>query len=46
MFIALEAQDIHLVAAILEVFAGTSGLHTNISKCELTPIRCTKEIGL
>jgi hypothetical protein len=28
---------------MLDIFAAASGLHTNISKCQFTPIRCTQE---
>jgi hypothetical protein len=38
-----EAQDIRMVRAILELFAGTSGLHTNVNKCQFTPIQCSEE---
>jgi hypothetical protein len=36
-------NDISLVRDILELFAQASGLHTNIAKCQFTPIRCTEE---
>jgi hypothetical protein len=41
VFVAPVHQDIHLVHAILEAFAGASGLHTNIHKCQITPICCS-----
>jgi hypothetical protein len=40
VFITPCERDFKLTAAILEIFAGASGLHTNVSKCQLTPIRC------
>jgi hypothetical protein len=39
----LDALSITLLHAILKDFTGTSGLHTNISKCQLTPIRCSED---
>jgi hypothetical protein len=36
-------KDIRLARAILEFFAGISGLRTNLCKCQFTPIRCTEE---
>jgi hypothetical protein len=35
--------DIALLCAILQTFTGASGLQTNVSKCQATPIRCTVE---
>jgi hypothetical protein len=32
LFLTPSAQDIVLARAVLEAFAGVSGLHTNISK--------------
>jgi hypothetical protein len=43
VFLAPMEQDFRMVAVILEIFAGASGLQTNISKCQLTPIQCSKE---
>jgi ketosteroid isomerase-like protein len=43
VFVAPVHQDIHLVRAILEAFVGASGLHTNIHKCQITPIRCSAD---
>jgi hypothetical protein len=37
------ATNIKLSQAILEFFAGVSFLHTNLSKCQFTPIRCSEE---
>jgi hypothetical protein len=38
IFIALAPQDARVVHAILEIFAASSGLCTNIDKCTLSPI--------
>jgi hypothetical protein len=43
IFLSLEAKDVRLTRAMVEFFAGASGLHTNLTKCQLTPIRCTEE---
>jgi hypothetical protein len=36
-------QDLQCVRAILDTFPGTSGLCSNITKSQFTPIRCTEE---
>jgi hypothetical protein len=41
VFISPLEQDFRQTIAILEIFAGASGLRTSIGKCQLTPIRCT-----
>jgi hypothetical protein len=41
IFTVLDEQDLRLVRVILVVFAGPSGLHTNISKCHSTVIQCS-----
>jgi hypothetical protein len=33
-----------MVHAILDMFASASGLHTNVSKCQVTPIRSDPEL--
>jgi hypothetical protein len=38
-----EEKDIRLAQAILEFFASVSGLHTNLYKCQFTPIRCAED---
>jgi hypothetical protein len=43
VFVAPMDQDVLLLCALLDIFAASSGLHTNISKCQPTPIRCTQE---
>jgi hypothetical protein len=43
VFVAPVKHDIRDVRAILDIFAGASGLHTNIGKCQFTPICCGPE---
>jgi hypothetical protein len=43
VFVATVLQDIRVVRAVLEVFAVTSGLCSNIAKYQLTPIQCSGE---
>jgi hypothetical protein len=43
IFLSLENQDLLCVRAIMDAFIGASGLQTNISKCQLTPISCTED---
>jgi hypothetical protein len=42
IFIAPTEQDFLLVRDILEIFAGASGLHTNLGKCQIMPIQCSR----
>lgn len=42
LFLAPSAQDFNCIRRILELFAGSSGLATNLDKCVITPIRCTE----
>jgi hypothetical protein len=42
-FVVPAEQGIKLLKAILEVFVRASSLHTNVSKCQLTPIRCFED---
>jgi hypothetical protein len=42
IFLVLVEQDIKLVRVILDIFAGASSLHTNIHKCQFTPIQCSE----
>lgn len=37
-------QDLHCLNSILQLFAGASGLVTNVEKCVATPIRCTEDM--
>jgi hypothetical protein len=39
-FIVPTEQDIRVVGEILQPFAGSSGLHTNVGKCQFTLIQC------
>lgn len=41
VFLAPTTQDFRCIREILQLFAGTSGLQTNLDKCQVTPIRCS-----
>lgn len=41
IFLAPEPQDFINIRRILDLFAGASGLATNVDKCAITPIHCT-----
>jgi hypothetical protein len=43
IFLVLTERDITLARTILDIFVASSGLHTNVSKCQYTPIQCTEE---
>jgi hypothetical protein len=43
VFVAPYESDFALVKAIMDSFAQISGLHTNVSKCQITPVRCSDE---
>jgi hypothetical protein len=43
VFVAPHEADIALVKAIMDSFAQISSLHTNVSKCQITPILCSDE---
>jgi len=43
VFLAPTAHDLQCLRAILDCFAGASGLVTNVDKCLATPIRCSDE---
>lgn len=43
IFLVPCAEDFICIKEILEVFAGASGLQTNLDKCKITPIRCSDE---
>lgn len=43
IFLRLEPSDFAYVRQLLLLFAGASGLETNLDKCLITPIRCTDE---
>jgi hypothetical protein len=40
IFLTPVDQDIQLFWMILDIFVGASGLHCNMSKCQLAAIRC------
>ncbi|WVZ82473.1 hypothetical protein U9M48_029730 [Paspalum notatum var. saurae] len=42
IFLTPTATDFSCVRRILELFAGASGLATNLDKCVMTPIRCSE----
>jgi hypothetical protein len=44
LFLAPTARDFGCVRQILDLFAGASGLSTNLDKCAITPIRCTQDM--
>ena len=43
IFTSSDQQDLALIRAILEIFAGSSGLRTNPAKCLISPIQCDLE---
>lgn len=43
IFLHPEPADFVCIRHILQLFAGTSGLHTNLDKCLVMPIRCPDE---
>lgn len=43
LFLAPSPSDFTCIKSILELFAGASGLLTNVDKCMLSPIRCSEE---
>jgi len=43
VFSAPNQQDLILLRGILEIFAGASGLRTNMQKCRISPIQCDLE---
>ena len=43
IFLSPNQQDLVLTRGILEIFAGASGLKTNLSKCLISPIQCDLE---
>lgn len=40
LFIKPSPQEIDTVKLVLNIFAKASGLHTNLNKTEIYPIRC------
>lgn len=43
VFFRPKQEDLRLMSVILDLFAAASGLHTNVNKCQVSPIRCTEE---
>lgn len=43
VFLAPSARDFMCVRDILDLFAGASGLATNVQKCTISPIRCSQQ---
>lgn len=43
ILLAPKAIDFVCIRRILDLFAGASGLATNVDKCTVTPIRCSEE---
>jgi hypothetical protein len=43
VFIDPIELDLRVVRAIMDMFADISGLHTNVSKCQMTPICCSND---
>jgi hypothetical protein len=43
IFLAPTALDFNCVRQILELFAGSSRLATNLDKCVITSIRCSDD---
>jgi hypothetical protein len=43
LFLSPLQQELRLACGILHVFEGASGLGCNIAKCQLAPIRCSKD---
>jgi len=43
IFLTANRQDLVMLRTILDIFAGTSGLRTNLAKCLISPIWCDLE---
>jgi hypothetical protein len=43
LFLTPTPEDFRCIRAILDLFAGASGLITNLDKCLISPIQCTEE---
>jgi len=43
IFLSPKQQDLILIRVILDIFAGASGLKTNLDKCSISPIQCNLE---
>lgn len=44
VFLVPSARDFTYIRQLLDLFAGASGLSTNLDKCTMTPIRCSEEM--
>lgn len=44
LLVAPQAEDLQCIIQILELFAGASGLVTNVKKCVAMPISCSAEL--
>jgi hypothetical protein len=40
-----DEPELNTVRGMLELFGHTSGLHTNFTKCSLSPIACREEVA-
>jgi hypothetical protein len=43
LFVLPEEQDLQTLRCIFEVFERASGLGSNLTRCQLVPIRCSEE---
>lgn len=43
VFLSSVRQDVLILKEVLRMFAEATGLHTNLDKCAVTPIRCSSE---
>ena len=43
LFLIPKQEDFSCFCAILDLFAGASGLLTNVDKCLISPIQCAQE---
>lgn len=43
IFLKPEERDLELMRSLLDLFAASTGLRTNVDKCQFSPIRCAEE---
>jgi hypothetical protein len=43
VFIDPTELDLSVVRAIMDTFVDVSGIRTNVSKCQMTPIQCSEQ---
>jgi hypothetical protein len=43
IFVVPSEVDITVVRVVLDIFVAVSGLHTNMAKCQFTPISCLED---